>query len=73
MTGSARNASKPFPISYGYVHLITAYRSFGKPGSPFDFGSVNIGALADKANELEARQRGSKKKVNTKVMNMIET
>ncbi|KAG8215877.1 condensin complex subunit SMC2 [Butyriboletus roseoflavus] len=48
-------------------------QSFGKPGSPYDFDSVNIGALSVKADELEVRQRGMKKKVNLKVMNMIET
>ncbi|KAH0835738.1 condensin complex subunit SMC2 [Lanmaoa asiatica] len=48
-------------------------QSFGKPGSPYDFDSVDIGALSGKADELEARQRGMKKKVNPKVMNMIET
>lgn len=72
MTGFAKNASKLFPISYGYV-VINACRSFGKPGSPYDFDSVDVDALSRKADELEARQRGSKKKVNPKVMNMIET
>ncbi|KAG9312704.1 condensin complex subunit SMC2 [Chiua virens] len=48
-------------------------QSFGKPGSPYDFNSVDIGALSGKADELENRQRGMKKKVNPKVMNMIET
>ena len=61
----------------GHINLahdfINTYRSFGKPGSPYDFDSVNIGALSAKADELEARQRGMKKKVNPKVMNMIET
>ena len=51
----------------------TAYRSFGKPGSPYDFDSVDIRTLSGHADELEVRQRGSKKKVNHKVMNMIET
>lgn len=50
-----------------------AYRSFGKPGSPYDFDSVDVGALSTKAGELETRQRGMKKKINPKVMNMIET
>ncbi|KAG6373678.1 hypothetical protein JVT61DRAFT_6349 [Boletus reticuloceps] len=48
-------------------------QSFGKPGSPYDFASVDIVALSAKAGELEARQRRMKKKVNHKVMNMIET
>ena len=60
-------------VSTTSIHLINASRSFGKPGSPYDFDSVDIGALSGKADELEARQRGMKKKVNPKVMNMIET
>ncbi|KAN0078383.1 RecF/RecN/SMC [Tylopilus felleus] len=48
-------------------------QSFGKPGSPYDFKEANVVALSEKANELEARQRSMKKKVNPKVMNMIET
>jgi structural maintenance of chromosome 2 len=55
------------------MYLTNAHRSFGKLGSPYDFDSVDIGALSGKADELEARQRGMKKKVNPKVMNMIET
>lgn len=55
------------------VDLINAYRSFGKPGSPYDFDSSDIGDLSRRANELETRQRGMKKKVNPKVMSMIET
>lgn len=55
------------------MYLISAYRSFGKPGSPYDFKEANVVALSEKANELEARQRSMKKKVNPKVMNMIET
>lgn len=56
-----------------HSRISNVYRSFGKPGSPYDFDSVDIETLSGKANELEARQRGMKKKVNHKVMNMIET
>lgn len=48
------------------------YSLFGKAGSQYDFKSVDIGALRDKATELEQQQRGMKKKVNPKVINMID-
>ncbi|KAF9220656.1 condensin complex subunit SMC2 [Gyrodon lividus] len=56
-----------------FVWIREECQSFGKPGSQYDFGAVDMTALYDKANELEERQRGMKKKVNPKVVNMIET
>ena len=46
---------------------------FGQPGSQYDFSKIDIGQLKDRARELEEQQRGMKKKVNPKVMNMIDT
>jgi hypothetical protein len=46
---------------------------FGQAGSQYDFGKLDIGQSKDRARELEEQQRGMKKKVNTKVMNMIDT
>ena len=48
-------------------------RLFGKPGTQYDFAALDIDALQTKAGELEEKQRGTKKKVNPKVMNMIDT
>ncbi|KAI6043920.1 condensin complex subunit SMC2 [Pisolithus marmoratus] len=47
--------------------------SFGKPGTQYDFEKTDIGALQAKANDLEEKQRNAKRKVNPKVMNMIDT
>jgi structural maintenance of chromosome 2 len=47
-------------------------RQFGKAGSPYDFVASDIGRLKDKARELEETQKGMKKKVNPKVINMID-
>jgi structural maintenance of chromosome 2 len=47
-------------------------RSFGKPGTPYDFSGGGIPKMRDKAKELEEQQKGMKKKVNTKVINMID-
>jgi hypothetical protein len=46
---------------------------FGQPGSQYDFSKIDIGQLKDRARELEEQQRSMKKKVNPKVMNMIDT
>ncbi|KAI0247376.1 condensin complex subunit SMC2 [Lactifluus subvellereus] len=46
---------------------------FGQPGSQYDFSKIDVGQLKDRARELEEQQRGMKKKVNPKVMNMIDT
>lgn len=45
---------------------------FGRKGSPYDFQSVDIGQLKTKARELEDTQKGMKKKINPKVINMID-
>ncbi|KAH7101636.1 condensin complex subunit SMC2 [Auriculariales sp. MPI-PUGE-AT-0066] len=47
-------------------------KSFGKAGGPYDFDQVNIGQSREKARELEEMQKGMKKKINPKVLNMIE-
>jgi hypothetical protein len=46
---------------------------FGQPGSQYDFSKIDVAQLKDRARELEEHQRGMKKKVNPKVMNMIDT
>ncbi|KAG6336423.1 hypothetical protein ID866_2666 [Astraeus odoratus] len=47
--------------------------SFGKTGTQYDFEAIDIKSLEARATELEERQTGTKKKVNPKVMNMIDT
>ena len=39
-------------------------RFFGKPGTPYDFSGVNL--------PQEAAHKGMGRKINTKVMNMID-
>ena len=48
-----------------------SYRLFGKKGTPYDFAVVDISGLKKKARELEESQKGMKKKVTPKVINMI--
>ena len=47
-------------------------RLFGKKDSQYDFDSVDVSKLKEKARELEEAQKGMKKKVNPKVLNMID-
>ena len=47
-------------------------RQFGQPGGQYDFTTLDVGRLRDKARELEAQQKGMKKKINPKVINMID-
>lgn len=48
-------------------------RSFGKVGSQYDFTGVDVIRLREKAKEIETQQKGMKKKINSKVINMIDT
>jgi len=46
---------------------------FGQKGTPYDFSAVDIGQLKERARELEDMQKGMKKKVNPKVINMLDS
>ncbi|KAG6919710.1 hypothetical protein DXG01_002656 [Tephrocybe rancida] len=46
---------------------------FGKEGTPYHFASLNITTMKEKAKTLEESQKGMKKKINPKVMNMIDS
>jgi structural maintenance of chromosome 2 len=47
-------------------------RFFGKQGTPYDFKGVNLAQAREQCRELEAQHKGMGRKVNTKVMNMID-
>jgi structural maintenance of chromosome 2 len=47
-------------------------RLFGWKGTPYDFAAVDIGGVKEKTQELEESQKGMKKIVNPKVINMID-
>ncbi|KAF9039177.1 condensin complex subunit SMC2 [Panaeolus papilionaceus] len=46
---------------------------FGKPGTQYDFSSTDVNTLRHKYEELRSSQAGMKKKINPKVMNMIDS
>lgn len=46
---------------------------FGQRGTPYDFAGVNLGQAREQCRELEAQHKGMGRKINTKVMNMIDS
>jgi hypothetical protein len=75
----------PLPLlpSLPFIHLSLSagrtrtdadilHSNFGKPGTPYDFAATDIGRLKAKAAELEEAQKGMKKKINPKVINMLD-
>jgi structural maintenance of chromosome 2 len=52
--------------------IVPFCRQFGNPGTQYDWGRKTIIDLDHKVKELEENQREMKKKVNPKVMNMID-
>jgi structural maintenance of chromosome 2 len=52
---------------------VVTTRQFGKEGSIYDWSKVDIPQAKERARELEELQKGMKKKINPKVLNMIDT
>lgn len=49
------------------------YDNFGKSGTPYDFHGQNIAQCKSTLRNLTERSQGMKKKINPKVMNMIDS
>lgn len=47
-------------------------RTFGKEGSQYNFAGVQMGDMKKKCQQLEDEQQGARKKVNPKVLSMID-
>ncbi|BEJ15314.1 hypothetical protein CspHIS471_0410810 [Cutaneotrichosporon sp. HIS471] len=60
------NLEKQFPW------ILDEQQFFGKPGSPYDFNGVNLAQAREQCRELETQHKGMGRKINTKVMNMID-
>ncbi|BEI84504.1 hypothetical protein CcaverHIS002_0411080 [Cutaneotrichosporon cavernicola] len=52
--------------------ILDEQQFFGKPGSPYDFNGVNLAQAREQCRELETQHKGMGRKINTKVMNMID-
>jgi hypothetical protein len=50
----------------------SASRLFGKAGSRYDFQGVNLPQIRKQCAELETQQKSASRKVNNKVMSMID-
>ena len=59
-------------VKYSCHSQFFLIRQFGKPGSQYDFSKTNIPELRERVKTLEESQKGMKKKVNPKVINMID-
>ena len=55
-----------------YTWIVDESASFGKSGSSYDFSKHDMSAAREKCNELSERQQGRSKKINPKVMAMID-
>jgi len=53
-------------------HANIRHRQFGKQGTQYDFTGIEVQDLRQRCEDLENSQKGMKKKLNPKVMNMID-
>ena len=53
--------------------IAEAREQFGRTGTPYDFKGHNIGECNATLHNLKERSQGMRKKINPKVMNMIES
>ncbi|TNY19274.1 hypothetical protein DMC30DRAFT_13079 [Rhodotorula diobovata] len=48
-------------------------QTFGKPNSPYNFANTDVRSVKDKCRQLEENHRTMKRKVNPKVLSMIDS
>jgi structural maintenance of chromosome 2 len=53
--------------------IVDEQEYFGKPGTAYDFGKHNMNEVRKTCKKLEEQQSGMKRKVNPKVLNMIDS
>ncbi|OXG15252.1 nuclear condensin complex protein [Cryptococcus neoformans Tu401-1] len=53
--------------------ILDEHQFFGKAGTPYDFRSIDLQQARDQCRELESQATGMGKKINPKVMNMIDS
>ncbi|KAL1922238.1 uncharacterized protein VTP21DRAFT_9777 [Calcarisporiella thermophila] len=55
-----------------YDWIVDQKQHFGQPGTPYDFRHVDIGGCYKMLKQLEEKYDSMRKKINVKVMNMID-
>ncbi|KAF8346307.1 condensin complex subunit SMC2 [Amanita rubescens] len=72
--GKERTAAMNFVtnLEKQYEWILQDKDEFGRPGSHYDFDAMDVNQLRGKAVDLENAQKGMKKKVNPKAINIIE-
>lgn len=68
--GAAENVAR-LEADHDWIH--EEKDSFGKNGTPYDFHGQNISECKSTLKNLTERSQGMKKKINPKVMNMIDS
>jgi structural maintenance of chromosome 2 len=53
--------------------IVDEHEYFGKPGTAYDFAKQNMNEVRKTCKKLEEQQSGMKRKVNPKVLNMIDS
>lgn len=66
----SEKTSVAFPCNI--IDGLSKLRRFGEEGSIYDFNKVDMKSARVKREELRHQQQNAKKKINTKVINMIE-
>ncbi|KAF9530835.1 condensin complex subunit SMC2 [Crepidotus variabilis] len=56
-----------------HTWIVDEKHQFGKEGTQYDFTNIDVQDLKQKCDDLVNRQAGMKKKLNPKVMNMIDS
>ncbi|KAK4685777.1 structural maintenance of chromosome 2, partial [Tremellales sp. Uapishka_1] len=60
-------------LEHQFPWILEEHQFFGKAGTPYEFAGVNLNRMRDQTRELEAQQKVTGRKINTKVMNMIDS
>ena len=66
------SASALQPVWRQAAELTFPRRTFGKEGSPYNFAGAPMGEMKKKCQQLEEDQQSMRKKVNPKVLSMID-
>jgi structural maintenance of chromosome 2 len=55
-----------------FICLILLPRFFGEPGTPYDYQNISLADVRKQLQQLGANHESMRKKINARVMNMID-